>query len=777
MAYSGTAQGAIGLVTVSQLPFAETAALVTSGDPRLYRYNNNIYWWDGSSNSLIGGGIAIAGEVSTYADLPAAADHADEYYVVKTTTGVFLLGTKKEAGVYRSDGAAWSRLGDWFASDQGMADGKYFASDAFRARDTDGLTLADKDGVAGGKVNDGGLLDIYTPAGTFNGAILTNTETDTRKALQLLDDLLDGTVGKPVTLSDDFSVGAGKTITVGALTKPYSIIASDYWQITADAAASERNYIFSIDPTDGSLSLATNSELTYWLSNGDFYPPNVFAFDGSSSSPAFTFQSDTDLGVYRSGDNTLGIAAGGGVNVADFGSSISLRRSTNIFNALTVYRNLSDSSSSVVRTVGQVVDSSNTTAVSASLLNSPSINPGTGTWSFTPISLASNRCGVVNSSALSAPATFVGVSEFYANTDFSTAITSGGSLAVTNLYGYYYQDLSALGANVSVANQYGLYIEEPSRGGTLNIGLHNSGITEFASYVHFSETLTKPAARTGYGQMYAKSDGELYYLDSANIEHTLTKTLNFKSAFFRSPNATGSFYVFGFYDAPATDVTLTNASLTQTYGSSTNSYAAHAFIVAGGAGTVDAGQVGLRVTGTSITDGGVRTATDSEVLTDDITSLTLDGYLETAKKWLGTVTFELYTVTGTPTTYSLDFNYGFAKYDDNGNRDFTITDFEVEGKSGSSDTGFNIELLKHSLTGWSYSAAAFVPGDGVICDMNTDHGAESDITNGEPFAYKRAELSTAINGSGSEGFIVRFTCGSPGSVDYADIDVGMTYDV
>ena len=52
------------------------------------------------------GGTAISGTVTTYADLPAAADHEDELYAVTTASGTIFIN-RKAAGVYRSDGASW----------------------------------------------------------------------------------------------------------------------------------------------------------------------------------------------------------------------------------------------------------------------------------------------------------------------------------------------------------------------------------------------------------------------------------------------------------------------------------------------------------------------------------------------------------------------------------------------------------------------------------------------------------------------------------------------
>lgn len=50
-------------------------------------------------------------KVDTFADLPAAAGHEDEIYVVRTATGTAFLLNRHERGLYRSDATKWQYLG------------------------------------------------------------------------------------------------------------------------------------------------------------------------------------------------------------------------------------------------------------------------------------------------------------------------------------------------------------------------------------------------------------------------------------------------------------------------------------------------------------------------------------------------------------------------------------------------------------------------------------------------------------------------------------------
>jgi hypothetical protein len=219
----------------------------------------------------------------------------------------------------------------------------------------------------------------------------------------------------------------------------------------------------------------------------------------------------------------------------------------------------------------------------------------------------------------------------------------------------------------------------------------------------------------------------------------------------------GTYYEGGFYDWATTSATLTQASLTQTHGTAGTTKAGHVGIVPSGPGTVDTGQVGLRVTGTQDSETGPQTGAQTAIITDDITTLTVDVMVECAEKFSGQVTLELYVVSGSPTTYSLTFNYGFSKYEDFFNEDATIASFECIWRGGGNDTGFNIELLHHKATGWTYSASGFVPGNGAIADRLTDQGIDSNVTNGEDGAYKRTNLDTFLDSDGTEGYLWRIT--------------------
>lgn len=299
--------------------------------------------------------------------------------------------------------------------------------------------------------------------------------------------------------------------------------------------------------------------------------------------------------------------------------------------------------------------------------------------------------------------------------------------------------------------------------------------------VLFPETTT-PVAVSGFGQMYTKVNKNLYFQDGAGDEHIIHGFPTFKSETVNTQGLGGSadVYAFGSYEFSTTDANLNQGATTATFGGANVTHAAHAFIVAGGVGTVDTGVVGLRVTGTSITDGGVRTPGDSETIVTDITDagqVALNTYIE-GKKWLGTITFELFTVSGSPTTYSFDFNYGLSAYDDMANNDFAIDSILAEGLGGATDTEVDVQLIHHRFSGWLYAATGFsaVQPVNIIASLVGDHTAtENEVLNSTHFRWKRTQLNANIAGGDSEGILVLVSTSANNAIEYCNIHIGLSF--
>lgn len=233
----------------------------------------------------------------------------------------------------------------------------------------------------------------------------------------------------------------------------------------------------------------------------------------------------------------------------------------------------------------------------------------------------------------------------------------------------------------------------------------------------------------------------------------------------------GTYDKGGFYEWSSTDANLTQASASVTHGIAGKATAAHVGIVPSGAGTVDTGQVGLRVGGTQDSETGSQSASQTDIITTDITTLTANVMAETAGKFSGDVLIEFYTVSGTPTAYSLDFNYGFSKYIDAGNQNSTLIGFSAHWLGGAVDSGFDIKLKHHKATGWTHASTGFVAGNGNIISRLVDQSIDGDVVNGEDGAWKRVGLDTYIESGASEGLVIEIVTTANNTIQTMDIEI------
>jgi hypothetical protein len=228
--------------------------------------------------------------------------------------------------------------------------------------------------------------------------------------------------------------------------------------------------------------------------------------------------------------------------------------------------------------------------------------------------------------------------------------------------------------------------------------------------------------------------------------------------------APGLYYVAGYYDASTTDEKLTQ-DVGAIYGTPRVAYGARAFIVAGGAGTKKAALV---VKGTSVDAQGVRTAGDSEVLVADVKKLKVNQYVETAKRWVGTVTWKL------DGDSELNVNYGFAQCDSFGGRDVVVEELELSGRAGAMDPSLTVELHKHCAEGWTYAADRFVPGGDQVLAALGDYAPDDNLVQGGYFSYRREGLGKIVQGSKGEGVILRIQTTVAGAVEYLNAQLGVT---
>jgi hypothetical protein len=258
---------------------------------------------------------------------------------------------------------------------------------------------------------------------------------------------------------------------------------------------------------------------------------------------------------------------------------------------------------------------------------------------------------------------------------------------------------------------------------------------------------------------------------SVNFQVIPRKSANKSYNFTSITIGSGTYYKGGFYDWSSSSVVLLQGFNTQLYGVVGKAYAAHVGIVPDGPGVVDTGVVGLRVTGIKDSETGVQVAAQTGIITEDITTLTANVMYETSEKFSGQVTIELYVVSGSPVNYSLTCNYGFSKYEDVENKDFTVTGISCEWLGSATDTGFDILLRKQTSVGWMYHVSAFVPGGTIIAQRSVDQALAGDVVSGEPGAWKRSSLNTFIDGNANEGLIWEVVTGQNNTIQTLDLHI------
>jgi hypothetical protein len=288
---------------------------------------------------------------------------------------------------------------------------------------------------------------------------------------------------------------------------------------------------------------------------------------------------------------------------------------------------------------------------------------------------------------------------------------------------------------------------------TINGKLTVTGLIDPTGLVLAEQSSDPASTGAGEGTFWTRDDVPTVpmFTDDAGTDWQLAGAGSFVTGVtptwsFQTNTATG--FAAGFYEFSGTD---NDFSPSITWGTINVAKAAHFLIVTG---AIPGAAVTIRVTGTSITDAGVRTAADTEdIVVAGATAVS--SYFETSKKWNGQVTVSVFA--GTPITC----NYGWSKYFDLQNQNFNLAGLECLWESDSTDSGSNIEMLHHKSTGWTFNAGADPTVPTPIASRATDFGVENDQEIGQG-AWKRTNFSLSIAGAGSEGILFRITSGSTG---------------
>lgn len=231
----------------------------------------------------------------------------------------------------------------------------------------------------------------------------------------------------------------------------------------------------------------------------------------------------------------------------------------------------------------------------------------------------------------------------------------------------------------------------------------------------------------------------------------------------RTNAGSGTFYRWGYYDFGATPNDFNPAA---NFGTSNAPQGGHFFIVKGatGGGT----NATYEITGDSIDDEGNITSPDTATITV-INSASSGTYYETPEKWNGQIKIE--KIAG---SMDRDVNYGLNAYYDRGKTDFTVTGVTCEAFGGYTDATADVKILHHNATGWTFQAAAPPDPPAAISSSLSTHGLGT--VENKRWRWKRTDLSTAVEGSASEGIIVEIVTGGSGlSFEFGECEVVYTH--
>lgn len=222
-------------------------------------------------------------------------------------------------------------------------------------------------------------------------------------------------------------------------------------------------------------------------------------------------------------------------------------------------------------------------------------------------------------------------------------------------------------------------------------------------------------------------------------------------------------YAGGFYEHAAAPDTFTAPVA---FGIANTAVAAHLFVVTG-ADTSD--DLTIQVTGNTIDDSGVRVPAAVTTISIPAGSAA-STYFETSEKFNGQVLIEV--VQGTP----VSCNFGYSKYYDAGNRDFSVTKLETIWESDSSDSSSNIELIHHKKTGWTYNPVGEAEPP-VYASRLADYGVDNTHKVGQG-AWKRTGIGLDIKGSEDEGVLLRVVSGSTGlgALSFRELDIELNIE-
>lgn len=206
--------------------------------------------------------------------------------------------------------------------------------------------------------------------------------------------------------------------------------------------------------------------------------------------------------------------------------------------------------------------------------------------------------------------------------------------------------------------------------------------------------------------------------------------------------SSGETFIIGSYEFGSADNDF-NPSIN--FGDPNVAHGARFFLVqAPGAG---GGDTTIRVTGTSIA-GGISVPADSEDLIVSDTG-SAGTYYTTVKRWNGQIAVA--KVSGP----DLLCNFGLATWYSRESTNFMLTGVSAQAFGGANDSGFDLQILKHSELGWTYAPAGEPIPAAPIASSLSDMTPAHEVASGKEWQWIRPGINISVAGSAGEGLIAR----------------------
>lgn len=296
--------------TFSSFPLSGTTSLLYVANDQ-----NKLYLWDGSNYvAAVAATQGWNGEVATYADLPAAADHNGEVWFVTTPSGIWPLN--HPAGLYISDGVDWNETP--MVAGAVIGTGSTADNSVMRSNGTSGSQIQGSGVIIDDSNNITGVGSItatsYILSGLTAGRVLIGGSGGTITSTSQLNystTLAALTIGSSISLTNGMSIidslsntsyvaGQGASNYLSLNWVPNATAANAYGELKTAGGSNDIRFM-----TGGGKAIFANTALALYDTAGDNYVQLKINEDQAADRTLNLILGASDRTITLSGNPTL----------------------------------------------------------------------------------------------------------------------------------------------------------------------------------------------------------------------------------------------------------------------------------------------------------------------------------------------------------------------------------------------------------------------------------------------------------------------------------------